>query len=45
MVIVWSVLGVVFLGIYIAVHRARVKTMRRYIERGGFGGADRGDTR
>jgi len=45
MIIVWSILGIAFLGVYIAVHRARVTTMRRYIERGGLDGADRDDTR
>jgi len=40
---VWIAVGAVFAGIYVALHRLRVKTMRRYIERGGFGGADRDD--
>lgn len=43
MVVVWIVLAAVFIGIYVAVHRLRVRTMRRFIERGGFGGADRDD--
>ena len=40
---VWIVVAAVFASIYVALHRLRVKTMRRYIERGGFGGADRDD--
>jgi hypothetical protein len=45
MIIAWGILAAVFVGIYVLVHRARVRTMRRYIERGGFDGADRDDTR
>lgn len=45
MTIAAGILAAVFVGIYILVHRARVRTMRRYIERGGFDGAGRDDTR
>ncbi|HSM01594.1 MAG TPA: hypothetical protein VK960_04015 [Acidimicrobiia bacterium] len=45
MTIVWGVLGAVFVAIYILVHRARVRTMRRFIERGGLDGANRDDAR
>jgi hypothetical protein len=34
---VWGLVGAVFIGIYVLVHRARVKTMRNYIERGPWG--------
>jgi hypothetical protein len=45
MTIAWGILAAVSVGIYILVHRARVRTMRRYIERRGSDGADRDDTR
>lgn len=34
---VWGLMAAAFIGIYVLVHRARVKTMRRYIERGPWG--------
>ena len=36
MAIAWLLLAAFFLGLFILVHRAKVKAMRRYIERGGW---------
>ena len=36
MTIVWGVLAAFFIGIYILVHRTKVRAMRRYMDRGGW---------
>jgi hypothetical protein len=36
MAIVWIIVAAFFLGIFILVHRTKVRTMRRYLERGGW---------
>jgi hypothetical protein len=40
---VWGLIAAGFIGIYVLVHRARVKTMRRYINRGNIESGPWGD--